>query len=139
MVATKEERREKREARRDGAAKGPGSWERSRWPDAKTEVAGAKSALRNDRSPAQSFARSLTHSLASEKRDERGSRPRKTTTTRRREKREERREKNEYRRERREERREKREDRRQTQRGRKRSPNEAARGPTRGRYGIEKG
>ena len=114
-------------------------WKRSRWPDAKFEVAGAKCALRNDRSPAQSFARSLTHSLAREKRDERGSRPRKTTTTRRREKREERREKSEERRERREERREKREDRRETQRGRQRSPNEAARGPNRGRYGTEKG
>jgi hypothetical protein len=33
-------------------------------------VAGAKCALRNDRSPAQSFARSLTHSLAREKREE---------------------------------------------------------------------
>ena len=94
-------------------------WKRSRWPDAKFEVAGAKCALRNDRSPAQSFARSLTHSLAREKREERGSRPRKTTTTRRREKREERREKSEERRERREERREKTEDR----------PKEAARGP----------
>ena len=94
-------------------------WKRSRWPDAKFEVAGAKCALRNDRSPAQSFARSLTHSLAREKRDERGSRPRKTTTTRRREKREERREKSEERRERREETREKTEDR----------PQEAARGP----------
>ena len=100
-------------------------WKRSRWPDAKFEVAGAKCALRNDRSPAQSFARSLTHSLAREKREERGSRPRKTTTTRRREKREERREKSE---ERREKRRDKREDRRQTPRGRQRSPNEAARG-----------
>ena len=69
MVATKEERREKREARRDGAAKGRDSRKRIRWPDAKFEVAGAKCALRNDRSPAQSFARSLTHSLASEKRD----------------------------------------------------------------------
>ena len=108
MVATKEESREKREARRDGAAKGRGSRKRIRWPDAKFEVAGAKCALRNDRSPAQSFARSLTHSLAREKREERGSRPRKTTTTRRREKREERREKSEERRERREERREKR-------------------------------
>ena len=94
-------------------------WKRSRWPDAKFEVAGAKCALRNDRSPAQSFARSLTHSLAREKRDERGSRPRKTTTTRRREKREERREKSEKRRERRGETREKTEDR----------PKEAARGP----------
>ena len=119
MVATKEESREKREARRDGAAKGRGSRKRIRWPDAKFEVAGAKCALRNDRSPAQSFARSLTHSLAREKREERGSRPRKTTTTRRREKREERREKSEERRERREETREKTEDR----------PQEAARGP----------
>ena len=58
----------------------------------------AKCALRKDRSPAQSFTRSLTHSLAREKRDERGSRLRKTTTTRRREKREERREKREERR-----------------------------------------
>ena len=65
MVATKEERRKKREARRDGAAKGRGSQKRIRWLDAKFEVAGAKYALRNDRSPAQSFARSLTHSLAS--------------------------------------------------------------------------
>ena len=69
MVATKEESREKREARRDGAAKGRDSRKLIRWPDAKFEVAGAKCALRNDRSPAQSFARSLTHSLASEKRD----------------------------------------------------------------------
>ena len=83
---------------RDSEAKGRVDWKRSRWPDAKFEVAGAKCALRNDRSPAQSFARSLTHSLAREKRDERGSRPRKTTTTRRREKREERREKREERR-----------------------------------------
>ena len=104
---------------RDSEAKGRVDWKRSRWPDAKFEVAGAKCALRNDRSPAQSFARSLTHSLAREKREERGSRPRKTTTTRRREKREERREKSEERRERREETREKTEDR----------PQEAARGP----------
>ena len=78
---------------RDGVAKGRSSWGRSRWPDAKIEGTGAKCDLRNDRSPAQSFARSVTHSLAKEKRDERGSRPRKTTTTRRREKTEERREK----------------------------------------------
>ena len=52
-------------------------------------------------------------------REEKGSRPRKTTTTRRREKSEERREKSEERRERREERREKTEER----------PKEAARGP----------
>ena len=103
---------------RDSEAKGRVDWKRSRWPDAKFEVAGAKCALRNGRSPAQSFARSLTHSLAREKRDERGSRPRKSTATRRREKRGERREK--------------REDRIQTPRGRQRSPNEAARGPTRG-------
>ena len=70
MVATKEERREKREARRDGAAKGRGSRKRIRWPDAKFEVGGAKFVLRNDRSSAQSFARSLTHSLAAEKREE---------------------------------------------------------------------
>ena len=57
-----------------------------------------------------------------------GSRPRKTTTTRRREKREERRAKSEERRERREERREKKEERRDPKRGRQRSPNEAARG-----------
>ena len=88
---------------RDSEAKGRVDWKRSRWPDAKFEVAGAKCALRNDPSPAQSFARSLTHSLAREKREERdrGSRPRKTTTTRRREKREERREKSEVRREKR--------------------------------------
>ena len=73
-------------------------WKRSRWPDANFEVAGAKCALGNDRPPAQSFARSLTLPLAREKRDERGYRPRKTTTTRRREKREERREKREERR-----------------------------------------
>ena len=85
---------------RDSAAKCREDWKRSRWPDAKFEVAGAKRAVRNDRSPAQSFARSLTHSLAKRKREERGSRPRKTTTTRRREKREERREKSEERRER---------------------------------------
>ena len=53
------------------AAKGRGSWERSRWPDAKFEVTFAKCALSNGRSPSQSFARSLTHSLAREKRDER--------------------------------------------------------------------
>ena len=53
-----------------------------------------------------SLGGSLTHSLAREKRDERGSRPRKTTTTRRREKREERREKRGERREKSEERRE---------------------------------
>ena len=57
-----------------------------------------------------------------------GSRPHKTTTTRRREKREERRAKSEERRERREERREKKEERRDPKRGRQRSPNEAARG-----------
>ena len=57
-----------------------------------------------------------------------GSRPRKTTTTRRREKREERRAKSEERRERREERREKKEERRDPKRGRQRSPNEAATG-----------
>ena len=101
---------------RDREAKGRVDWKQSRWLDAKFEVAGAKCALRNDRSPAQSFARSLTHSLAREKRDERGSRPRKTTTTRRREKREERREKSEESRERqsrgrRAERREKRQER----------------------------
>ena len=33
---------------RDGAAKGRGSWERIRWPDAKFEVAGAKNDLRHD-------------------------------------------------------------------------------------------
>ena len=33
---------------RDGAAKGRGSWERRRWPDAKFEVASAKSDLRNE-------------------------------------------------------------------------------------------
>ena len=60
---------------RDREAQRRVDWKRNRWPDAKFEVAGAKYALRNDRSPAQSFARSLTHSLASEKRDERGSRP----------------------------------------------------------------
>ena len=96
---------------REGEAQGRVDWKRSRWPDAKFEVAGAKCDLRNDRSPAQSFARSLTHSLAREKREERGSRPRKTTTTRRREKREERTEKSEDRRERREERREKKDER----------------------------
>ena len=48
MVATKEERREKREARRDGAAKGRGSWERSRWLDAKFQVASANSDLGNE-------------------------------------------------------------------------------------------
>ena len=111
---------------RDGEAQGGVDWKRSRWPDAKFEVAGAKCDLRNDRSPSQSFARSFTHPLAREKREERGSRPRKTTTTRRREKREERREKSEERRERREERREKREDRRETNIGRQRSPNESS-------------
>ena len=80
---------------RDGEAKGRVDWKRSRWLDAKFEMAGAKCALGNGRSPAQSFARSLTHSLAREKKDGRGSRPRKTTATRRREKREERREKRE--------------------------------------------
>ena len=74
-------------------------WKRSRWPEAKFEVAGAKCDLRNDRQPAQSFARSLTHALAGEKRDERGSRPRKTTRIRRRERIEERRETSEERRE----------------------------------------
>ena len=88
-------------------AQGGVDWKRGRWPDAKFVEAGAKCALRVDRSPAQSFARSLIHSLAREKREETGSRPRKTTTTRRREKREEMREKSEERRERREERREK--------------------------------
>ena len=33
---------------RDGAAKGRGSWERIRWPDAKFEVTSAKSDLRNE-------------------------------------------------------------------------------------------
>ena len=33
---------------RDGAAKGRGSWERIRWPDAKFEVTGAKCDLRNE-------------------------------------------------------------------------------------------
>ena len=83
---------------------------------------GATCALRHDRPPAQSFARSLTYSLAREMREEKGSRPRKTTTARRREKREERREKSEERRERREERREKREDRRQKGRAECRRP-----------------
>ena len=101
------------------AAKGRGSWERIRWPDAKFEVTSAKCALRHDRPPAQSFARSLTYSLAREMREEKGSRPRKTTTARRREKREERREKSEEKRERREDAREKAEYR----------PQEAARGP----------
>ena len=32
----------------NGAAKGRGCWERSRWPDAKFEVRSAKSALRNE-------------------------------------------------------------------------------------------
>ena len=32
----------------NGAAKGRGCWERSRWPDAKLEVGSAKRALRND-------------------------------------------------------------------------------------------
>ena len=32
----------------NGAAKGRGCWERSRWPDAKLEVGGAKRGLRND-------------------------------------------------------------------------------------------
>ena len=50
-----------------------------------------------DRPPAQSFARSLTYSLAREMREERGSRPRKTTRTRRRERGEERRETSEER------------------------------------------
>ena len=103
---------------RDSEAKGRVDWKRSRWPDAKFEVAGAKCALRNDRSPAQSFARSLTHSLAREKREETGSRTRKTATTKRREKRGEGRAKRE---ERREKRREKREDRRQ-KRDQKRPP-----------------
>ena len=53
---------------RDGAAKGRGRWERIRWPDSKFEVAVARCALRNDCSPAQSFARLLSHSLAREKR-----------------------------------------------------------------------
>ena len=142
---------------RDGAAKGRGSWERIRWPDAKFEVTSAKCdlgneqqpekreesreqreerwapleqrcagdigllflfyfasavgsrdgsrnprmgatcALRHDRPPAQSFARSLTYSLAREMREEKGSRPRKTTRTRRRERGEERRETSEER------------------------------------------
>ena len=50
-----------------------------------------------DRPPAQSFARSLTYSLAREMREEKGSRPRKTTRTRRRERGEERRETSEER------------------------------------------
>ena len=33
---------------RDGAAKGRGSWERIRWPDAKFEVTSAKCDLRNE-------------------------------------------------------------------------------------------
>ena len=33
---------------RDGAAMGRGSWGRSRWPDAKFVVAGAKCDLRNE-------------------------------------------------------------------------------------------
>ena len=58
---TREERKEKREERdnhnqderaivrsQNGAAKGRGCWERSRWPDAKFEVRSAKSALRNE-------------------------------------------------------------------------------------------
>ena len=48
MAATKEERGENREARRDGAAKGRGSWERIRWPDAKFEVTSAQCDLRNE-------------------------------------------------------------------------------------------
>ena len=33
---------------REGAAKGRGSWERIRWPDAKFEVTSAKCDLRNE-------------------------------------------------------------------------------------------
>ena len=36
---------------RDGAAKGRGSWERSRWPDAKFEVTSAKCDLRIEQQP----------------------------------------------------------------------------------------
>ena len=85
--------------RQGDGGKGRGTWVRMRWLVARGDG-------------------SLIHSLAREKREETGSRPRETTTTKRREKRGERRAKRE---ERREERREKREVRRQ-KRDHKRPP-----------------
>ena len=63
---------------RDGAAKGRGSWERIRWPDAKFEVTGAKCDLRNEQ---QREKREESREKRAEKREKREERSEKKETS----------------------------------------------------------